>query len=67
MKKSIKKYEVSLSEIKHGHVVVEATSRREATQLALQNYHRGDVTMSDSPDIKTEAIKEIAFIGFRPH
>ncbi len=67
MKKSIKKYEVSLTEIKHGHVVVEAKSYDEATRIALQNYHQGEVTMGDTPDIETKAVKEIPPIGFLPH
>jgi len=64
MKKSTKKFEVLLSEIKYGHVVVEAQSRDEATRIALQNYQQGRVTMGDDSDIQTKTVKEIPPIGF---
>jgi hypothetical protein len=67
MSKLTKKFEVSLSETKYGYAIVEAKSRHEAIRLALQNYHQGDVTMGDNPEIETKSVKEVALIGFKPY
>ena len=67
MKNTKKKFEVSLTETNHGHIVVEAENRAEATRIALHNYHKGIITMEDTPNIETNAVKEISPIGFLPH
>ena len=67
MRNRIKKFEVCLTETNHGHIVVEAENKDEATRIALHNYHKGIITMEDTPNIETETVKEISPIGFLPH
>jgi len=64
-KSQLKRFEVSVTEINHGFVLVEARSLDEARLIAQNKCMKGMAIMEETPSIETRKIKEVLPMGFR--